>query len=66
MVCRMLQTPGVRSIMTPYGPGSGPIWLDNVQCDGTEESMGNCSHRGWGVHDCGHEHDVGLACQDGK
>jgi len=45
-----------------YGPGSGRIWLDNVQCDGLESDIGNCSHRGWGVHSCSHSDDVSISC----
>lgn len=48
-----------------YGPGSGPILLDDVLCDGTEASIGDCRHRGWGVHNCEHAYDVSIQCFDG-
>ena len=45
-----------------YGIGSGVIWLDDIQCSGTERHISECSHRGWGVHNCGHSEDVAVSC----
>ena len=40
----------------------GPIFLDDVQCRGTERWLTNCTHRGVGVHNCGHREDAGVVC----
>ena len=65
VVCRQLGYPGAiqyhRSAY--YGQGSGPIWLDNVYCEGTEASIYNCTHPGFGNHDCRHWDDVGVECK---
>ena len=48
-----------------YGKGSGKIWLDNVDCIGTEWNIRNCTHNGWGIHNCNHKKDVGVQCTSG-
>ena len=44
---------------TPYG--SGPIFLDNLDCDGSEEGVLNCLYS-VGVHSCSHDQDVAVKC----
>ena len=46
-----------------FGQGSGQIWLDNVNCAGTELQLVDCPDNGFGVHNCAHSEDAGVTCQ---
>ncbi|XP_025760617.1 deleted in malignant brain tumors 1 protein-like [Oreochromis niloticus] len=48
----------------PFGAGTGQIWLDNVACSGSENSLTECQHLGFGVHNCQHGQDAGVICSD--
>ncbi|KFQ00427.1 Deleted in malignant brain tumors 1 protein, partial [Haliaeetus albicilla] len=45
-----------------YGRGSDIIWLDDVECNGTEESISDCPARPWGEHNCYHGEDADVVC----
>ena len=38
--------------------------MDEVECVGTETSLGMCRFQGWSNTDCDHSEDAGVICQD--
>ncbi|KAK3704229.1 hypothetical protein QZH41_007845 [Actinostola sp. cb2023] len=64
VVCRMLGYTGVQKfITTEFSPVKGITWFSYLRCTGTEMSITNCSHRGWGNPGCLHSSDIGVACK---
>uniref|UniRef100_A0A3B4FIA4 Soluble scavenger receptor cysteine-rich domain-containing protein SSC5D n=1 Tax=Pundamilia nyererei TaxID=303518 RepID=A0A3B4FIA4_9CICH len=64
VVCRQLDCgPALKATQSAqFGEGKGDIWLDNVACSGSESSITECQHRGFGTHNCGHHRDAGVIC----
>ena len=64
VACRQLGLGAATAALSfsTFGQGSGNIWLDNLRCGGTEDCLGNCTHNGWGVHNCAHFEDAGVRC----
>ncbi|XP_031464907.1 deleted in malignant brain tumors 1 protein-like isoform X3 [Phasianus colchicus] len=64
VVCRQLDCGVV--ISTPprayFGQGQGPMWLDDVNCMGTEAALSECKFKGWGIHNCYHHEVVSVVC----
>ena len=49
-----------------YREGNDRIWLDDVNCVGTELNIEDCSHNGWEFQNCSHGLDAGVQCSNGK
>ena len=45
-----------------FGQGTGPIFLENLLCSGTESRLVDCAHNGIGNHNCDHREDAGVRC----
>ena len=64
VVCRQLGYPDAVDAprSSHYGPGTGKIWLNNVECTGTEPDLFTCNNDGIGTHSCGHLEDASVEC----
>ena len=65
VVCRQLgfnSTGAMAVVRAGYGQGTGSIWLDNILCFGSEQSIDSCFHNSWGYHNCDHSEDAGVIC----
>ena len=64
VACRQLgfATTGSVALFTGFTNGAGQIWLDNVQCRGTERRLIDCPANPLGSHNCGHIEDAGVRC----
>ena len=45
-----------------FGPGSGSIWMSDVQCGGSESTVKDCWSQRWVTKNCGHHQDAGVIC----
>ena len=66
VVCRQLGFESAREALSNayFGEGddSMPIWLDDVECYGSEATITECLYGEFGHHNCRHNEDAGVRC----
>lgn len=66
VVCRQLGFSTALAVMKRAGLGeadsSVKIFLDDVECEGSERSLLECKRSSVGKHNCSHREDVGVIC----
>ena len=64
VVCRQLGYSGAMSApgLAIFGEGSGPVFYDDMSCNGTEARLTDCPHPGVGIENCVHSEDAGVVC----
>ncbi len=56
---------GTAHMKATFGRGTGPIWLDNIECASDENTtITDCLLGIWGKHDCDHGEDAGAICSN--
>ncbi|XP_053380092.1 scavenger receptor cysteine-rich type 1 protein M130-like [Mercenaria mercenaria] len=67
VICRQLGYlwgEGTRNHVFLSGATDMPIFLDELDCNGSETSITQCRSSGWGRHNCYHYQDVGAICHN--
>ena len=64
VVCRSLgfNAGGVALPGGAYQSEIGQIWLDNVECEGDEDTLEDCPSLNYGIHDCIITENAGVRC----
>ena len=50
------------AVFYAFGQGTGPVFLNNIICTGTESSVLDCNYTWPDVHQCSHLADGGVVC----
>ena len=61
-ICCCLTYSATTALETGFRIGSGQIWLDDVECVGTETRLIDCPANPIGVENCVHNEDAGVHC----
>ena len=63
MLTYCMPTGAVAFAYAHFGTGTGPIYLDDVACSGSEDSLIECSRSSFVSCSSGHREDAGVRCQ---
>ena len=63
IIAMYISTGAVPFSAAHFGAGTGPIYLDNVECSGSESRLIDCSHSSFVSCHGGHSEDAGVRCQ---
>ena len=63
LVVQLTPTDAVAFSYSHFGRGVGPIYLDNIDCTGSESNLTDCSHSSFASCYYGHSEDAGVRCQ---
>ena len=69
VACDQLDQRGVDAVRlnSHYGTQSGTIWMNNMKCNGTENTLQECQNSGWGkTKNCTISDKAGAMCTKGK
>ena len=67
VVCKSLGFRLASRVAEPgeFGQGTGHIWMSNMKCNGTEDSLSQCFGTKYYPTTCVHEEDAGVVCAGG-
>ena len=67
VVCKSLGFSLASRVSKPgeFGQGTGHIWMSNMNCHGTEDSLSQCFGTKYLPTKCVHEEDAGVVCAGG-
>lgn len=67
VVCQQLGCGTVLPALEGVDFGAGPsrVWLDNVNCQGTETTLTKCQASPWGESSCSHGKHASVVCSGG-
>ncbi|EDO37716.1 predicted protein [Nematostella vectensis] len=64
VVCRQQGVGFAKEAVTDwFGRGTGYFWLDDLKCNGTEDSLDECPRKPWGETNCQAKNMAGVVCK---